>query len=397
MEAADKVTLQAWINDFNPESKKWITDTMMADFEAKNPNIKVEMQFIGWSHHSEKYLTAWAGGEVPDIFEPALEQAAEMIAEKQVIPLDEYVAKWGQIGDFFPVGYEPYMQGGKYYTIPFRLDIRNIYYRKDIFKEVGLDPEKGPDTWDDLRAMALKLNVRKGNKLERLGFNVEIGNFGAQEFVEFVWQSGVEMLNEAQNKATFNVPKGVEALEFLTKLYNDLRPVGTATLPQSPIPYFATGQLPMSYGGSWLYRNVLTYAPDRIGDVGVSLPLMKVKRVNNVFGGGFSITTKTKHPAEAWKFIEYFVSTETQAKYNELVGNMPSRKSVVEYKFFQNPVLRKVLDSAQYGKVYVIVPTWWEMLTKLGDQLELSYNLKKSPKQALDDAAAEWDRILSKK
>ena len=391
----EEVMLQAWINDFNPESRALMVDELIPRFQADNPGVTLEMQFIGWGNHSEKYLTAWAGGEVPDVFEPALEQAAEMIARGQTIALDKYVSAWGEIGDFYEAGYEPYMKDGSYYTVPFRLDIRNVYYRKDIFQEAGLDPEQGPDTWDDLARLAKALTVRDGNKVDREGFNVEIGNFGAQEFVEFVWQNGGELLSP-DNEPLLDTPEVLEALTFLTELYQEIRPEGTAQLPQSPIPYFATGQRAMEYGGLWTFVSVLKYAPEHVDDVGVALPLLRKQRVNNVFGGGFAISTAAEHPDAAWRWIEYFVSADVQARYNELIGQMPSRRAAVQHEFFQHPVLQQVLDSAQYGKIYLIIPAWWEMLSVLGDQLELSYNGRKTPAEALADAQAGWQGILDR-
>lgn len=390
----ERVTLQAWINDFNPDSRKLMTDELIPEFQEENPGIEIEMQFVGWGNHSEKYLTAWAGGAVPDIFEPALEQAAEMIDKDQAIPLDPYIEQWGEIDDFYPVGYEPYMRGDSYYSIPFRLDIRNIYYRKDLFAEAGLDPEQPPQTWEDLRRMAEMLTIRDGQKIVQEGFNVEIGNFGAQQFVEFVWQNGGELLSEDNRTSLLDTPEVLEAAEFLTDLYQTIRPQGTAQLPQSPVPYFATGQRAMEYGNAPTFRDVLRYAPEHEDNVGVALPLMREERVNNVFGGGFSISTVSEHPDEAWKWIEYFVSAEVQALYNEQYGQMPSRREAVEYEYFQHPVLQKVLESAQYGKIYLIIPAWWEMLTRLGDQLELAYNGRKSPEDALADAHEAWTEIL---
>ena len=390
------VTLQAWINDVRPESKKYIEEVMIPDFEKANPNIKVEMQFVGWANHSERYLTAWAGGEVPDVFEPAVEQASEMIDKEQVIALDDYIKQWGELDDFFPVGYEPYMKGGKKHTLPFRLDVRNVYYRKDHFKEAGLDPEKAPDTWDDLYEYAVKLNKRDGSKVIRLGFNVETGNFGGQQYVEFVWQNGSELLSADNKKANANSPEAVEALTFLTNLYNELRPTGTATLPESPIPYFATGQQSMAYGNSSLFRDVEMHAPDSIDDIGIALPLMKKQRVNNCFGGGFSISSKSRNPDQAWEFIKAFISPESQSEWNNAHGTFPSRKSLVKHEYFSHPVQQKGIESAKYGKIYMIIPAWWEMMSKLGDGLELSYNKKKSPQEALDDVNTEWNRILRK-
>jgi len=391
--AAGNVTLQAWINDFTPESKSYVTDTVIPTFEKANPGIDVEMQFVGWGSHSEKYLTAWAGGDVPDIYEPAVEQVAEMVAKGQALVLDKYVTAWGQIGDFYPAAYQPYMVNNHYYGIPWRMDIRSIYYRKDLLQQAGFT--KGPDTWDDLMKMAPKLTKRDGNVVTQQGFNVEFGNFGAQEFVEFVWQNGGELLNAAQDKAQLTSPEVVQALTFLTNLYKAEQP-GGAQLPQSPIPYFAIGQRALEYGNNATLLNVMKYAPDKLDQVGVVAPLMNKKRVNNVFGGTFSISTRSKNADQAWKFISYFTSAEVQAKYNELAGLMPARKAAMATPYFQTPIMKTIFDHAQYGKIYLIIPAWWEMLTALGDQLEQSYTGKKTPQQALQAAQDQWTAILAR-
>ena len=90
------------------------------------------------------------------------------------------------------------------------------------------------------------------------------------------------------------------------------------------------------------------------------------------------------------------MSADVQARYSELIGTMPSRRAAVQHEFFQHPVLQQVLDSAKYGKIYLIIPAWWEMLSVLGDQLELSYNGRKTPAEALADAQAGWQAILTR-
>lgn len=393
--AIAKTSLEVWINDFNPDTKKWIETELIPSFEKENPDIEVTMRFIGWGQHSEQFLTAWASGKVPDVFEPALEQAAEMVATGQTIPLNKYIDASGlDLGDFFPVGYEPYTIDGKLYTIPFRLDIRTINWRKDIFAEVGLDPNVPPDTWEDLRDYALKLNIREGKRLVRQGFNV---NPDAQLYMEFLWQNGGEALTEDDDQAIFNSPEGVEALQFLVDLYNDLLPPGTAQLPQTPIPYFATGQQPLKYGSAGDYRDVMRYAPEHIEDVGIAPPLKKAKRVNNVFGGGFAISSVSQHPDEGWKFIEFFTRQENIIKFCQLCGTMPSRKSAVESPYFRdNPPLVSALDAAQYGKVYVVIPEWWMLASKLQDEIELAFNNKKTALEALNDAARTWNEVLAR-
>ncbi len=393
-----KVTLEVWINDFTPDVKKWMDEELIPAFEKENPDIEINMSYIGWAHHSEKYLTAWAGGMVPDVFEPALEQAAEMVVTGQALPLDEYIESWGQLNDFFPVGYEPYRIGGKMYCVPFRLDTRTIVYRKDIFEEVGLDPNIPPSTWEMLETSAEKLNKIENGRLIRAGFDPsEDPNWNTQLYMEFLWQNGGEALNETETEAAFNSPEGVEALEFLANIKQMVLPPGVATLPQSPIPYFATGQTPLLVSGSGVLTQVKKYAPDHIEDVGVGLPLKKVERVCNSFGGGFSISSKCENPDAAWRFIEFFVRPENMANFCAIYGFTPARESLAKEAPFDTPQWQTFLEASKYGKVYIIIPEWWMLCSKLGDEIIQVYRGKKTPKQALDDAAAIWNEVLAKR
>lgn len=79
-----------------------------------------------------------------------------------VIPLDDFIAKDGgqeYIDDFIPAFMKNSYYDGKTYSIPFQRSTIIMYYNKDQFKEAGLDPEKPPTNWDELREYAKKLTV----------------------------------------------------------------------------------------------------------------------------------------------------------------------------------------------------------------------------------------------
>jgi len=395
----EEITLTVWINDFPPSTHKWIKSVLIPEFEKEHPNIKIDYLYVGWAHHSEKYLTAWASGETPDIFEPALEQAEEMVAKGEVLPLNRYIAEWKDLDDFFPVAVNQYKVKGKYYCVPFRLDLRSIHYRKDIFREVGLDPEKAPDTWEDLKVAVAKTTVRKGRRLIRAGYSLTTdANFLGQQFVELLWQNGTDALSKDRKKAGFNNPRGVEALQFLVDIYNTVAPPGVGYLPEKyPVPLFAIGKIAIEYStGADGYYKLRKYAPEHLKDLGICLPLKKRERWTNNFAGGFSITSRCKHPDEAWEFIKFFTNTKNQVHICKDSSVIPARKSALNDPYYQSPVFKRIFEGAKYGRVYLMVPEWWMLMSKLGDDLLAAVRKAKTPEEALSHAEAEWNKVLGK-
>jgi sn-glycerol 3-phosphate transport system substrate-binding protein len=141
-----------------------IVDAMVADFEKANPDIKVKAIYSGgYQDTITKILTALKGGDAPQVAVALSTDMFTLIDEDAIIPYDDLVK--GQAGkswfsSFYPAFMQNSQTGGKTWGIPFQRSTVVLYWNKDAFKAAGLDPDKAPASWDEMREFATKLTKR---------------------------------------------------------------------------------------------------------------------------------------------------------------------------------------------------------------------------------------------
>src|SRR5690606_26146924 len=113
---------------------------------------------------------------------------------------------------FYPHLWESVMYEDKPYAVPFNTDTRLLFYNKDAFKEAGLDPEKPPATWDELEEYAEKLDIKDGDRYERVGFYPLWGSIGAASWMTSA-DGGKGFIQDGE--LYINTPKKQEALQWL--------------------------------------------------------------------------------------------------------------------------------------------------------------------------------------
>ena len=140
-------------------------EAVVAEFHKAHPDIKVEPVWGGnYAENMQKTVAALQAGSPPDI---AVHLAVDLVTLRDmdaVIPLDDYVQRDGGdakvLGDFIPAFLADFRAEQKIWALPFQRSTPILYYNKDLFRKVGLDPNKPPTTWEELLATAQKATVR---------------------------------------------------------------------------------------------------------------------------------------------------------------------------------------------------------------------------------------------
>ncbi|HEY3531969.1 MAG TPA: extracellular solute-binding protein, partial [Casimicrobiaceae bacterium] len=141
-----------------------IIDGLAADFEKDNPGIKLKPIYSGSYQESiAKALTAVKSGDPPVTSILLSTDMFTLIDEDAIVPFDELIKtaddkKW--LASFYPAFMENSQTGGKTWGIPFQRSTVVLYYNKEAFKDAGLDPNKAPATWTEMREFAQKLTKR---------------------------------------------------------------------------------------------------------------------------------------------------------------------------------------------------------------------------------------------
>ncbi|HEU5089802.1 MAG TPA: extracellular solute-binding protein, partial [Roseiflexaceae bacterium] len=200
-----------------------------------------------------------------------------------------------------------------------------MFYSKDLYSEVGLDPEKPPLTFDDLLAHSKEILQRdSGGEIQRIGYNPSAGHLQNWSFI-----FGGKFFDADSGKITANDPANVAVLERLAEYVKDLDVNKLAAFNQRPGTYeagnpFATKQSAYLFDGFWTYEALDQHAPDL--QYGVEFwPTVKgteAERANYMLGGWqVSIPAAAKAPADSWKFVRYaFIDKSAEMGYKTLNG-----------------------------------------------------------------------------
>ena len=205
-----------------------------------------------------------------------------------------------------------------------------LYYNKAHFREVGLDPERPPRTWDELLAYADRLTVRAPDgRPTRAGFSLRKTGFKpgtAEKWFTFVSSAGGAPFSDDGTRATLSTPAAREALAFYRAVLD--RRIDSIDL-EGDQGGFGQGRVTMFFREVHVIRWLRETHPEI--DFGVApLPAGQGGSVSS--GGAYvmSVARSSPNRAEAWGFVEFLTSDEAYARYLGVGGILPTLRSVAE-------------------------------------------------------------------
>lgn len=384
-------------------------DKFAEDFMAANPDIKIKAVYTGsYDDTSVKTQTAIQGKNPPDMAVLVATEIFTLVNMDAIIPLDDLIAKDGgsqYINDFLPAFMDDTMYGGKIWSIPFQRSTPVLFYNKDAFKAVGLDPEQPPKNWDELAKYAQKLTV-KDNSGNVTQWGVEIpNNAGSAQwlFGGFCLQNsknGENMMTDDGKKVMFNTPENVEALTFWVDLAQKYKamPEGIVNWSTTPSDFIA-GKTAMMYHTTGNLVNVKTNAKF---DFGVSF-LPGNKRYGASTGGGNIYIFKDISPERqeaAYKFIRFLTEPERAAQWSVDTGYVAPRKSSHETeimkKYYESlPQASVAKDQLQYAKREVATFEKNNVWTVFNNAVQAAVTKTMTAAEALQKAQEEAEKILA--
>ncbi|MEW4369355.1 sugar ABC transporter substrate-binding protein [Paenibacillus kandeliae] len=320
---------------------------MAPDFEAKNPDIKVEVQSIPWDNAHDKLLTAVASQSGPDVVQMGMSWIPEFADAGALQDLSSYVDKYPNLkaDNYFKGARTKMTYNDKLVGIPWYIDTRVLFYRKDLLQQAGYD--KAPQTWDELKDAATKLAAR-GN-----------GNYGIlldskdQLFtLPFAWENGSEVI-DSNNQAQLNQPPYVETIQYLSSFFKE--GIAPTQSDMQLIPSFGEGILPMFISGPWTVNQIKTelpeLKPDQWGTAIIPAKEQGGESASVLGGSNLSVFSSSKNTEDAVKFISYLNDPDTQVKWYELTQDLPSTTKAWDDKAFQDSpniqTFRTQMDTAR--------------------------------------------------
>lgn len=378
-------------------------DGFAADFMKANPGIKVTPIYAGtYQETLVKALTAHKSGTPPVTSVLLSTDMFTLIDEDAIVPIDNFVKtaddrKW--LDGFYPAFMMNSRTGGKTWGVPFQRSTVVMYYNKDLFKEAGLDANKPPQTWAELKAAATKLTKKDASgKVTQWGVQIPSSGFPYWLFQTLTTTNGAVLANEAGTQVKFDDPKVVEALQYWVDLGKaGIHPPGVVEWGTTPKDFFER-KAAMIFTTTGNLTNVKTNAKF---DFGVAMIPGNARKGSPTGGGNFYISKKAT-PAQqeaAFKFIKWVTQPERAAEWSMDTGYV-----AVSPAAYGTDTLRKygrdfppalvARDQLPMSVAELSTHENQRVTKALNDGLQAALTGTKTPAQAMQDAQREADRIL---
>ena len=373
-----------------------IVDGLAADFEKENFGIKVKPIYSGtYQETLVKALTAHKSGTPPVTSVLLSTDMFTLIDEDAIVPIEGVDMK-----AFYPAFMANSQTGGKVWGVPFQRSTIVLYWNKELFKEAGLDPNKPPQSWDEMLAYAQKLTKRDAaGNVTQWGVQIPSSGFPYWLFQGLTTPNGVELMNAAGTETYFDRPEVIQALTYWVDLGRKHKVMSTGVIEWGTTPKdFFEKKIAMMWTTTGNLTNVKNNAKF---DFGVAM-LPAAKRRGSPTGGGNFYVFKKAKPEEqlaAVKFAQWMTQPERAAQWGIDTGYVAVRQDAWQTAKMQDyvksfPVAAVARDQLQYSVAELSTHDNQRVTKALNDGLQAALTGAKTPAQAMKDAQAEASRIL---
>jgi multiple sugar transport system substrate-binding protein len=336
----------------------------------------------------------------------------DMVRAGAVEPLDAYVDKYGyraELDDIGDVYRENQMRiGDTIYGFPDDGDVFILYYRKDIFEEMGLSV---PTTWDEFYEVSKAITDAKAPEVYGAGF-MRVRGLLHYFYQERARNEGCKFFDAESMKATINGPGCVKALAGMVKDNTTMPPGVEQWGAIESLAAFNAGQIAMTQWWPPVGRWSAGYGTDDIamqwvppsvvaGKVGYALP----PGGHPQLAAGFSmaVSSDSKNKDAAYLYIQWINSIDISHQRVQLPYALrdPFRKSHFSSPEYQSrwPDAKHYLEAAEKGAVSGLLDlsiiNTFAYIDALAAGLQ-SVMSGGDPQEELDGVAAKWDALTEK-
>lgn len=351
------LTCRCVTDGVNANMVKWYKDSVFPMFEAKmkeeGKNVTIKLVEFGGSDEQlkEQYALDLRVGKGYDLFMFDGFWVPEFVAGNLLKSLDEVVGPeykewegWSHISPGLQalLGYQ-----GKIYGIATGTDVREIFYRKDLFEKAGIAVPWQPNSWADVLDAARKIKAALPDVWPiQLNAGTSMGEATTmQGYFMALLGAGVHMYDFDQGKWIVRDQAILDALNLYKTIYVDEQ-LGDARLQllkdgrNQSFAQFRDGKIAMLVEGDWFWRSVLAsgeWKLDNRNDIVTfaKMPAMEAKKgysdqdfVTISGGTGLVLNPNTKYPQEAWAFMSTAFSKEGLLAYQAIEPRIRVRDDV---------------------------------------------------------------------
>ena len=411
------VQIEIWHSE--PAANEDTLKRMVDRFNASQDEVRVRPVYQGSPDDVMTKLMASTGsGRVPAIVfttEPFIQR---LIDSGSVTPVQDFVDRENyDLSDLDERAVQSYSLQGKLWGMPFCVDIPLLYYNKLVFEEVGLDPERPPQTLEELRQYSQEILKRDASgNVERSGVSIAVTLWTEQVFA----QQGdllVDMNNGHDGRATkvlFDDDTGRRFFQWWHDMVDEGLAFNVGRNPSGADNYLAvaSGRAAMTFGYAGALRSLVNALEE--GMEGIEIGVGPVPGFADGTGStlllGHGLWILNLRPQEeqeaAWKFIRWLMEPEQQAEWFAGSGQLPvsrssvdlpaAREVVAQYPLFETALELYLGVPANPASLGAILGPFPEVREAIEDGAEQMLVGGRDPIEALQDAAERANQAIEK-
>ncbi|MBI3175406.1 MAG: sugar ABC transporter substrate-binding protein [Chloroflexi bacterium] len=388
------ITFMMW----GAPEEQTVWQAVVDDFQAANPNIKVNVEVSDWDSYWTKLNTLFAGGTPPDVFAMDAPLYLDWQSRGALLNLQPYIdANPGFLDGFYPQTLTAYKLDDGYYGLPRDFNTITLFYNKDMFDAAGMAYPTADWTYDDLLAAAKQLTLDKDNDGKTDQYGLWTDTWDMELFwSELIWANGGEIISPDHTKTLIAEGGARDAWTYIDTLYKEGIMPTPATAGEYGGDLFQSGQAAMTTIGHWA---VPGYVASNINFGVAPMPKGPKGAATSVNSAGFVVSKDSKNHDAAFAFIKFALSEAGQKRLAELGFSIPVLKSVAESDAYLKQAgsfdQKVFLDSLAFAHMKPVFKGYEEWAGVVGDGLIPVWDGEAELGPTLDEVVKSADEILA--
>ncbi|MFE9489396.1 extracellular solute-binding protein [Streptomyces sp. NPDC006641] len=391
-------TLRVWLfQEVGNKPKEQVVDAAVADFKKAHKDAKVEIEYIPVDTRAQRIKAAFNDPKsAPDLIEYGNTDTAGYVKDGGLADVSAEFAAWDEAKDTDPTAKQSVTVGGKVYGAPLFVGVRALYYRTDVFEDLGI---QAPKTQAELISTAKQIHKKKPDL-----YGLAVGGAYTYGAMPFIWAGGGELADESGGtyKAAINSDKARKGIEAYTSLFGDDNcPAAkcAAMGGNATVTAFASGKAAMAIGGDFSHTAVEAGSVKGKYAV-VPLPGLTEGSVAPAFAGGnnIGVLKSSSHRTLAVDLMKSLTGKRTQAKMFDAMGFLPTYTDVRAAAAKKEPFVEPFVRTLGAGAKFVPASPGWGQIDSsliLPTMFQEIVSGRKDVAKASDDAAKKMDAAFA--
>ncbi|WP_405817160.1 extracellular solute-binding protein [Streptomyces sp. NBC_01390] len=355
-------TLRVWLfQEVGNAPKEKVVTSAVDAFEKAHKGADVKVEYIPVETRAQRIKAAFNDPKsAPDVIEYGNTDTAGYVADGGLLDVSKEFAAWGEAKDTDPTARQSVTVDGKVYGAPFFVGVRALYYRTDIFRELGL---KVPKTMAELTTTAHAIRAAKPDL-----YGLAVGGAFTYGAMPFIWANGGELAtgrggSYASAIDSAAAQKGIKAYTSLFGDDNCPAAKCAGMGGNDTITAFAAGKAGMAIGGD--FNHTAVEAGKAKGDYAVvPLPGVTAGSVAPAFAGGnnLGVLNSTSHRTLAVALMEQLASKRTQTELFDAMGFLPTFADTRDTVAEKQPYVAPFVKTLAAGTKFVPASPAWSQI-----------------------------------